>query len=53
MILGEKPISLRLPTELHARLVEAAHTDRRFLNSEIVHLLEEALGPVDGGDQSP
>jgi predicted HicB family RNase H-like nuclease len=49
----EKRISLRLPTELHARLVEKARSDRRSLNSEIVHLLEVALGPVGGDDQSP
>jgi predicted HicB family RNase H-like nuclease len=49
----EKRISLRLPTELHARLVEAARTDRRSVNSEIVHLLEVALGPERGDDQSP
>nr|WP_324604031.1 Arc family DNA-binding protein [Streptomyces sp. LaPpAH-108] len=49
----EKRISLRLPTNLHALLVEAARTDRRSLNSEIVHLLETALGPAGGDDQSP
>ncbi|WP_078500975.1 Arc family DNA-binding protein [Wenjunlia vitaminophila] len=49
----EKWISLRLPTHLHARLVEAARTDRRSLNSEIIHLLEVALGPVGANDQSP
>ncbi|MGW1543859.1 Arc family DNA-binding protein [Streptomyces sp. NPDC002309] len=49
----EKRISLRLPTELHARLVEEARADRRSLNSEIVHLLEVALGPAGGNDPSP
>jgi len=49
----EKRISLRLPTELHARLVEEARADRRSLNSEIAHLLEVAVGPADGDDQSP
>ncbi|MEV8567086.1 Arc family DNA-binding protein [Streptomyces sp. NPDC051322] len=49
----EKRISLRLPTDLHARLVEAAGADRRSLNSEIVHLLEVALGSARGDDQSP
>ncbi|MER7692593.1 Arc family DNA-binding protein [Streptomyces sp. NPDC097610] len=49
----EKRISLRLPTDLHARLVEEARADRRSLNSEIVHLLEVALGPAGGDDQSP
>ncbi|WP_078499888.1 Arc family DNA-binding protein [Wenjunlia vitaminophila] len=50
---NEKRISLRLPTDLHARLVEAARTDRRSLNSEIIHLLEAALGPAVEDDQSP
>ncbi|QIY93139.1 Arc family DNA-binding protein [Streptomyces sp. S1D4-11] len=49
----ERRISLRLPTDLHARLVEQARADRRSLNSEIVHLLEAALGPVDGDDEPP
>ncbi|WP_317633481.1 Arc family DNA-binding protein [Streptomyces sp. HUAS TT20] len=49
----QKRISLRLPTDLHARLVERARADRRSLNSEIVHLLEVALSPDGGDDQSP
>jgi len=49
----EKRISLRLPADLHERLVEQARMDRRSLNSEIVHLLEVALGPLDGDDESP
>jgi predicted HicB family RNase H-like nuclease len=49
----EKRISLRLPADLHERLVERARTDRRSLNSEIVHLLEVVLGPAGGDDQSP
>ena len=49
----EKRISLRLPTDLHQRLVEKARIDRRSLNSEIVHLLEAALGPVGGDDEPP
>ncbi|USY21500.1 Arc family DNA-binding protein [Nocardiopsis exhalans] len=40
----EKRISLRLPADLHARLADQAKHDRRSLNSEIVHLLEVALG---------
>jgi predicted HicB family RNase H-like nuclease len=50
---SEKRISLRLPTELHARLVEKARSDRRSLNSEIIHLLEATLGSLDGDDESP
>ncbi|MFB7576531.1 Arc family DNA-binding protein [Streptomyces sp. NPDC056165] len=49
----EKRISLRLPTDLHARLVEQACSDRRSLNSEIVHLLEVALTNAGGDDESP
>ncbi|MFE4448481.1 Arc family DNA-binding protein [Streptomyces sp. NPDC056820] len=46
-------MSLRLPTDLHARLVEQARSDRRSLNSEIVHLLEAALTNAGGDDKSP
>jgi predicted HicB family RNase H-like nuclease len=49
----EKRITLRLPADLHERLVEQARTDRRSLNSEIVHLLEAALGPAGGDTESP
>jgi predicted HicB family RNase H-like nuclease len=41
---------LRLPDDLHARLVERSATDRLSLTAEILHLLEIALGaPVDDG----
>ncbi|MER5495013.1 Arc family DNA-binding protein [Streptomyces sp. LE64] len=50
---SEKRISLRLPADLHERLVERARTDRRSVNSEIIHLLEVALGPAGGDDRSP
>ena len=46
-------VTVRLPDELHARLVSQAETDRRSLNSEILHLLEVALTAVDGDDQTP
>ena len=46
-------ITLRLPDDVHARLVAQAGTDRRSLNSEIVHLLEVALDTAEGDDQSP
>lgn len=39
--------SLRLPDELHERLVARADADRRSVNNEILHLLEIAL------DQAP
>jgi hypothetical protein len=48
----EKRITLRLPADLHERLAEWARTDRRSLNSEIVHLLEVALGPAGGDTES-
>ncbi|MFD7707484.1 Arc family DNA-binding protein [Streptomyces sp. NPDC059785] len=50
---AEKRISLRLPADLHERLVERARTDRRSLNSEIIHLLEAAIGPAVGDAESP
>ncbi|MDW8804106.1 Arc family DNA-binding protein [Streptomyces scabiei] len=46
-------VAVRLPDELHARLVSQAGTDRRSLNSEILHLLEGALTAADGDDRSP
>lgn len=36
-------ITLRLPEDVHARVVAQAETDRRSLNSEIVHLIEGGL----------
>jgi len=48
----EKRVSLRLPTDLHARLVAQAKKDRRSLNSEIVHLLEVALQDGDPDSSS-
>ncbi|GAA3377213.1 hypothetical protein GCM10020367_52020 [Streptomyces sannanensis] len=35
--------SLRIPADLHERVVAQATEDRRSLNSEILHLLEVAL----------
>ncbi|KWX04990.1 hypothetical protein TH66_04275 [Carbonactinospora thermoautotrophica] len=49
----EKRISLRLPAELHERLVARATADRRSLNSEIVYLLEVALDSPVVDDDSP
>jgi predicted HicB family RNase H-like nuclease len=48
-----KHLTLRLPEDLHARLSDQAGTDRRSLNSEIIHLLEIALSAVGGDDESP
>jgi hypothetical protein len=49
----EKRISLRLPTAIHTMLVEQARANRRSLNSEIVHLLEVALGESLVDAESP
>ncbi|MFC3821309.1 toxin-antitoxin system HicB family antitoxin [Planomonospora venezuelensis] len=41
--MDEKRITLRLPAQLHARLVAQAGSARRSLNSEIVYRLENGL----------
>ncbi|RLV08817.1 antitoxin [Streptomyces griseocarneus] len=46
-------LTLRLPDDVHARLTAQAETDRRSLNSEIIHLLEVALTAVGGDDETP
>ncbi|MEU6282364.1 Arc family DNA-binding protein [Streptomyces sp. NPDC047028] len=46
-------VTVRIPDELHARLVTQAEADRRSLNSEILHLLEGALATLEGNEQSP
>ncbi|MBE8469535.1 Arc family DNA-binding protein [Streptomyces justiciae] len=46
-------VTVRIPDELHARLVAQAETDRRSLNSEILYMLEVALTTVKRDDQSP
>jgi predicted HicB family RNase H-like nuclease len=38
-----KHINLRVPDDLHARLVAAAERDRRSLNGEILWLLERIV----------
>lgn len=44
--------ALRIPEDLHSRLTAQAANDRRSVNSEILYLLEVALGaPV--GAESP
>jgi predicted HicB family RNase H-like nuclease len=48
-----KHLTLRIPEDLHARLTAQAKTDRRSLNSEIIHLLEVALTTVGEDDESP
>ncbi len=44
------PLTLRLPDDLHAALVERARLDARSLNGEIIFLLREALFPVVEAD---
>ncbi|HEX5497551.1 MAG TPA: Arc family DNA-binding protein [Mycobacteriales bacterium] len=36
-------ITVRIPDDLHARIVTAAQADRRSLNGEILWLVEQAL----------
>lgn len=40
---AEKKITIRIPDDLHQRLVETAKSDTRSLNAEIIVLLKEAL----------
>ena len=44
------PLTVRLPEELHAALVERAQVDSRSLNGEIAFLLREALFPLVDAD---
>jgi hypothetical protein len=44
------PLTVRLPQDLHAALVERASVDMRSLNSEIAVLLREALFPMVDAD---
>ncbi|WP_075026724.1 Arc family DNA-binding protein [Streptomyces mirabilis] len=41
--------TLRIPDDLHDRLTAQAQTDRRSLNSEILHLLEVGLSVIPSG----
>jgi predicted HicB family RNase H-like nuclease len=38
-----KNVNVRIPDELHARIKNAADTDRRSLNAEILWLIEQGL----------
>jgi hypothetical protein len=44
------PLTVRLPEDLHAALVERAQLDARSLNGEIVFLLRESLFPLADAD---
>lgn len=39
----EKKITIRIPAELHEKLIKAAEQDTRSLNGEIIALLREAI----------
>ncbi|TKA04952.1 Arc family DNA-binding protein [Actinacidiphila oryziradicis] len=45
--------ALRLPDDLHQQLTDRARTDRRSINSEILHLLEVALSTPAANAESP
>ncbi|MFJ8850796.1 Arc family DNA-binding protein [Streptomyces sp. NPDC102437] len=49
----EVRVTLRLPADLHARLVEEAKSARRSLNSEIVHRLESGRVATGMDSESP
>ncbi|WP_369200751.1 Arc family DNA-binding protein [Streptomyces sp. PU-14G] len=44
--------ALRIPEDLHTRLAAQAATDRRSINSEILHLLEVELGTRGADSES-
>jgi predicted HicB family RNase H-like nuclease len=43
----EVRLTVRLPAELHRRVVELARRDRRSLNGELVWLLERAAAEAE------
>ncbi|MER6830828.1 Arc family DNA-binding protein [Streptosporangium sp. NPDC000563] len=50
---SEKRITLRIPDDLHTRLVARAGRQRRSLNSEILCLLEDGLAADHDGSTAP
>lgn len=52
-------LQLRVPADMRERIREAAQTNRRSMNSEIIYHLEKALGAneeatgVEFGDRTP
>lgn len=42
-----KHLGLRLPPELHQRLVDRANAERRSLNDQVIVMLERALKQKD------
>ncbi|WNI32199.1 Arc family DNA-binding protein [Streptomyces sp. ITFR-6] len=49
----ETRITLRLPTDLHAWLTAQAKTNRRSLNSEILHRIEGDYRAAAANAESP
>lgn len=45
MVASVVKLFVRLPTDLHAALVDSAKNEHRSLNGQIIHLLTEALRP--------
>ena len=41
--MGDVRIGLRLPADLHARIVELARQEQRSLNGQLVYLLRKSL----------
>ena len=41
--MATKNVNVRIPEELHALIKVSAETDRRSLNSQIIHLIEVGL----------
>ena len=48
----EAKLTVRLPADLHRRLVELARRDRRSLNGEVVVLLERAADRAERREQA-
>ena len=44
---AEAKLTVRLPADLHRRLVELARRERRSLNGELVWLLERAAAQAE------
>jgi hypothetical protein len=49
----EKIYSFRIPTDLHAKLVEVAKQERRSLNSLMIVLLEEKIDEMEQQESDP
>lgn len=47
-----KTLMLRLPSDLHSRLVALAERERRSLNNQIVYMLERLLAQQAKDDQA-